>query len=166
MKYTKKRWFCIFPVLYWAPGAFADYKSDIGYTDLKALLGANTPTGAGVYVLQAEASAVISIDTNYPVYAQDIINSQFVGKTFSFPGVASTSPSGHATGVGSLLYGSNSIAYGINNITSYEANARLGSLYHNTVSAPPNGSRIANHSWVGNGDTAAETGLILRLVDR
>jgi hypothetical protein len=167
MKYTKKRWLCIIPVLYWAPGAFADYKSDdIGYTDLKALLGANTPTGTGVNVLQAEASAVISTDTNYPVYAPDITNLQFVGKTFSFPGVASTSPSGHATGVGSLFYGSNSIAYGINNITSYEANAWLGSLYHNTVSAPPNGSRIANHSWVGNGDTAAETGLILRLVDR
>jgi hypothetical protein len=65
MKYTKKRWLCIIPVLYWAPGAFADYKSDdIGYTDLKALLGANTPTGTGVNVLQAEASAVISTDTN------------------------------------------------------------------------------------------------------
>jgi len=87
-------------------GAFADYKSDIGYTDLKALLGANTPTGTGVNVLQAEASAVSSTDTNYPVYAPDITNSQFVGKTFSFPDVASTSPSGHATGVGSRFYGS------------------------------------------------------------
>lgn len=166
MKNTKNRWLYIIPALYWAPGAFADYKSDIGYADLEALLGVNTPTGASVKVTQVEASAVGVADSAYPIYAPDTTSSQFAFKTFSFPGAASTSPSGHATGVGSLFYGNNSIANGISNITSYEANAWINSIVTNFVSVPVNGSRIANHSWVGNGDTTAHTGTILRLVDR
>ena len=158
MKNTKKHWLCIIPVLYWAPTVYADYKNDIGYSDLQTLLGVNTPTGAGVNVLQAEAGGT--------VYAPDTANLQFAGKTFTLPGAASISPSGHATGVGSKFYGSNAMASGINNITSYEANAWMQSLLYSSVSAPPNGSRIANHSWVGNGNTASDTGLLLRLVDR
>ncbi len=158
MKNTKKHWLCIIPVLYWAPAVYADYKTDIGYSALHTLLGVNIPTGAGVNVLQAEAGGTI--------YAPDIANSQFTGKTFTFPGAASISPSGHATGVGSRFYGSNAMAAGINNITSYDANDWMQSLLYSSVSAPPNGSRIANHSWVGNGNTATDNSLLLRLVDR
>ena len=166
MKNIKIRWLYIIPALYWAPGVFADYKSDIGYADLETQLGVNAPTGAGIKVTQVEASAVAVNDSAYPIYAPDTTNSQFSFKTFSFPGAASTSPSGHATGVGSLFYGNNSIANGISNITSYEANDWINSIVTNSVSAPVNGSRIANHSWVGNSDTTAHTGTILRLVDR
>jgi hypothetical protein len=166
MKNTNKRWLCIIPALYWAPGAFADYKADIGYTALETLLGANTPTGANVNVTQAEASLVVNTDPAYPVYAPDITNSQLAFKNFSFPGAPSTAPSGHATSVGSLFYGSDSIASGISNITIYEANDWLSSIANPTVSAPVNGSRIANHSWVGNGNIPAQTGHILRLADR
>ncbi|MDO9160964.1 MAG: hypothetical protein Q8N35_08100 [Methylococcaceae bacterium] len=160
MKSTKKLWLCVIPVLYWATNASADYKDDIGYTDLTALLGTAIPTGAAVKVTQVEAG-----DDNL-IYAPDTNNSQFSGKTFNFPGTPSTSISGHATGVGSRFYGKDSIAGGISNITSYEVNEWLASISSATVSAPANGSRIANHSWVGNGDTSVDTGNILRLVDR
>lgn len=160
MTQTKKLWLCVIPALYWAADASADYKNDIGYTDLVNLLGANVPTGAHVNVTQAEAGG-----DNF-VYAPDTGNPQFTGKTFSFPGTASTSASGHATGVGLRFYGNDAIAGGISNITSYEANEWLSSISSNTVSAPANGSRIANHSWIANGDTTVDTGNILRLVDR
>jgi hypothetical protein len=166
MKNTKNRWLFILPALYWAPGAFADYKDNIGYTALQSLLGSNTPTGANVNVTQAEASAVGVTDPAYPIYSPDTSKSQFAFKNFSFPGAPSTSPYSHATGVGSLFYGNDAIAYGIDNITSYETNGWLRSIATASTFAPVNGSRIANHSWVGNGNTPAETGLILRLVDR
>lgn len=163
---AKRRWLCLVPALYWAPGVYADYKSDIGYTELQNLPGLNSPTGANVKVTQVEASSVGVAVLAYPVYAPDTTNIQFAGKNFSFPGIASTSPSGHATSVASRFYGNDSIAYGINNITSYESNAWLNSIASQTVSAPVNGSRIANHSWVGNGNNSTDTGVILRLTDR
>ena len=88
---NNKYWFSMIPALIWAPGVFADYKTDIGYTALIDQLGSNAPTGNGVNVTQVEASAVASSDADYPVYAPDI--SQFTGKQFYFPGTPSTSPS-------------------------------------------------------------------------
>ena len=158
MRPFNTRWLYIIPALAFTPIALADYKADIGYTDLQNLLGANTPTGAGVKVTQIEAGGTI--------YAPDVTDPQFNGKIISFPGAASVSPSGHATWVGSIFYGSNSMASGISDVTSYEANDWLSSLYFNQASPPVNGSRIANDSWVGNGTTAADNGAILRLVDR
>ncbi|MCK9607330.1 MAG: VPLPA-CTERM sorting domain-containing protein [Methylomonas sp.] len=168
MTNMKKRWLCIIPVLCWTPKVFADYKNDIGYGDLQSLLGAGTPSGAGVNVIQAEASTVLNTDGNFPIYAPDPNHAQFADDTFLFPGTASTSPSSHATGVGALFYGSNAMAHGIDTITSYEVNDWISSLYNpnGTVAQPVNGSRIANHSWVGTGNTPTDTGNILRLVDR
>ncbi|AMK78096.1 MULTISPECIES: PEP-CTERM domain protein [Methylomonas] len=164
----KKPGFYLFPMVFWACSAAADYKSDIGYQALLAQLGASVPTGDGVNVVHAEASAVESKDDPaYPIYAPDILNAQFAGKTFSFPGKkASTSPSGHATSVGARFYGKDSIAHGINTIASYDGNAWLDNLITPTALAPVNASRIANHSWIGKGDSVAETAMILRLVDR
>lgn len=121
MKPLNTRWLYIIPALSFTPIALADYKADIGYTDLQNLLGANTPTGAGVKVTQVEAGGTI--------YAPDVTDPQFNGKTISFPGAASASPSGHATWVGSIFYGTNSMASGISAVTSYEANDWLSSLF-------------------------------------
>jgi hypothetical protein len=158
MKSAFKCWFYIFLFLSFTPVAFADYKADIGYADLQALLGANMPTGAGVKVMQVEAGGT--------VYAPNTTSTQFAGKTFRFPCAASISPFGHATWVGSLFYGAGSMAPGIRSITSYESSEWMKSLFHPLVSVPPNGSRIVNQSWVGNGNNASQTGIILRLVDR
>ena len=181
MKTTNRRWLFIIPALCWTPVSFADYKSDIGYTELETLLGASMPTGANVKVTQVEASSVDVNDDAYPIYAPDTTNNnpQFAGKTFDFPGTASTSSSDHATGVGGLFYGNDSIApdigknitsppSNINKITSYEANAWLNSIASNTAIPPANGSRIANHSWVGgsSNDSPTVIGSILRKVDR
>lgn len=161
-------WFWLIPTICWAPIASADYKSDVGYTELQVMLGTDTPTGAGVNVTQAEASTVLNTNGNFPIYAPDTNNAQFADDTFLFPGTASSSPSSHATGVGARFYGANAMAHGIDTITSYEVNDWINSLYNpnGSVAQPVNGSRIANHSWVGNGNTAAETGNILRLVDQ
>ncbi len=158
MKSAFKCWLYIVLFLSFAPAALADYKTDIGYVDLQALLGANMPTGAGVKVMQVEAGGT--------VYAPNTTSTQFAGKTFRFPCAASISPFGHATWVGSLFYGAGSMAPGIRSITSYESSEWMKSLFHPLVSVPPNGSRIVNQSWVGNGNNASQTGIILRLVDR
>lgn len=161
-----KNWLYVIPVLTWSISGHADYKNDIGYVDLQTLLGTNTPTGAGVNVLQIEASSVASTDPTYPIYSPDINDPAFTGKTFSFPGVASKGVNGHANWVASIFYGSNAMANGITQITSYEANNWLASLSFSTILPPVNSSRIANDSWVGNGNDATQSGLILRLVDR
>lgn len=168
MKNTRKHWLCLIPALYWTPIVLADYKSDIGYTELQNLSGSDAPTGAGVNVTQTEASVVPVTNADFPVYAPDADNPQFTDDTIIFPGAASTSTSSHATGVGTRFYGSNAMAFGIDTITSYEVNDWLNSLVNpnGTVALPANGSRIANHSWVGNGNTPTDTGKILRLVDR
>ncbi len=158
MKNINKCLLCLVLVLFFTPVAFADYKTDIGYTALQALLGAGMPTGAGVKVMQVEAGG--------KGYAPNTTSSQFAGKTFRFPCAASISPSGHATWVGSIFYGAGSMAPGIRTITSYEAEPWMKSLFYPLVSAMPNGSRIVNQSWSGNGNNALQTGVILRLVDR
>ncbi|CAD6878473.1 hypothetical protein [Methylomonas albis] len=164
----KKPGFYLFSMMFWASSSVADYKSDIGYQALLMQLGANVPTGDGVNVVHAEASAIESKDNPaYPIYAPDILNAQFAGKTFSFPGKkASTSPSAHATSVGARFYGNDAIAHGISNIASYDANVWLDSLISARALAPVNASRIANHSWIGKGDSAPETAMLLRFVDR
>jgi len=77
-------WLYAIPALTWSIAGIADYKNDIGYIDLQTLLGANTPTGAGVNVLQIEASSVAITDPTYPIYSPDINDPAFAGKTFSF----------------------------------------------------------------------------------
>lgn len=164
MRNTNKHWLCLVPALYWAPNVLADYKSDIGYTELETLLGtSNVPSGSTVNITQVESSA--SVDAlNKPIAAPDTTAAQFSGKTFDATALAalSATPSNHATGVASLFYGNNSMAYGIINITNYDVNSWFDTL----GTAPVNGSRIANHSWVGIGNTTSETGKILRLVDQ
>ena len=164
MNKIKIHLFYIIPTLTWSLTSYADYKTDIGYTELQTLLGANTPNGAGVNVLQIEASSVASSDPTYPLYSPNVTDTAFTGKSFSFPGVASTSVNGHANWVSGIFFGNNAMANGINNIAVYEANAWLNSIAKYSITAPFNGSRIANNSWVGNDSTQA--GLILRLTDR
>jgi hypothetical protein len=144
--------------------AFAQ-QSDVGYTALQSYLGAATPTGAGVNVVHTEASLVANTDPTYPVYAPDTTQPQFAGKSFVFPGTPSTSPSSHATGVGSIFYGAGWLAYGIDQIACYEADEWMNDIDTPSASAPINASRLANDSWVGSADTVTE-GNLLRIVDR
>jgi len=144
--------------------AAADYGTDIGYSVLQAEVGATLPTGTGVGVSHVEASTVDDTHDDFPQYAPE--TSSFSGKTFSFPGTASNGTSDHATGVGQLFYGEASIAPGIRNISGHEAGEWLNSLTTPAGFASVISSRIANHSWVGDGETPADTRTILRWLDR
>lgn len=162
------------PLLVTSAQAAADYKEDIGYTALQAELGAATPNGTGAKVTQVEASSP-DTDPNILYFAPDPSAASMTGKMFSYPGLSCATPpctpsvfSGHALGVADRFYGNSlSMATGINDIHSYEVNQWLAALYSTTTGkATSTDRRIANHSWVGNGDTTAQTSEILRLVDR
>lgn len=151
-----------------SPAAQASYITDIGYGALQAQLGASTPTGAGVRVAQVEAPINDVSGGAAPIFMPDPSNGQFIGKTITaINGNLSGSFSGHATGVGELFYGNgSSIAPGVTQIDSYEANAWIDSLstvFGNATTSP---NRVANHSWVGGSGTDTGIGTILRLVDR
>ena len=150
------------------------YMVDIGYTALQNELGAATPTGAGVRVGHVEAPINDVSGGASPIFMPNPTHPEFAGKTIT---AVTANPSGsysdHATVVGTLFYGaSSSIAPGITQIDSYEANHWLNSLYLSSPNPNINGQattspdRVLNHSWVGGGETAATDGTILRLVDR
>ncbi len=158
-------------VLFWGAAAAADYKDDIGYTQLQTELGSNTPTGNGVPVTQVEADLTPD-NPDYYSYLPD--TSQFSGKTFTLYRVYKdplhpvVGTSGHATGVGQLFYGSSSIAPGITSITNYLADHWLGSGFLNTGDASlplTTSDRVANHSWVGAATEAPVNVEILKRLD-
>jgi hypothetical protein len=142
-------------VFSWSSSAFADWKSDIGYTALQSELGANLPTGAGVKVTQVEASSGMP----------DTSNPEFSGKTFTQKNLY-LSVSGHATTVGQLFYGnSSSIAPGITSIDDYDASFYTGTAFLGWGTGRPliSSSRVANHSWVGALDATSTVNILARL---
>ena len=156
-----------------SPTAQASYITDIGYGALQAELGAFTPTGAGVRVAQVEAPINDVSGGVSPIFTPDPSYYEFAGKTITpVGGNPSGAFSGHATGVGSLFYGTtSSIAPGVTHIDSYYASSWFYSLYISTPGpnygkATTSLNRVANHSWVGGGSDGQSDGTILRLVDR
>jgi len=132
---------------------YADYKSDIGYTKLQTELGAAMLTGSGVAVSQIEAE-VDPTNANYN-YRPDAGNTEFSGKSFTFPsnfGTA-TGVSTHATTVGRYYYGAiTGMSSGIPSIDVYEANSWLksGFLKLQSTALPASETKaIENHSWAG-----------------
>lgn len=144
--------------------ARADYRTDVGYDALQAELGAGLPTGAGVGVSQIEAPEG---GTNF--YRPDIGNGEFVSKTINFPSGGLTGASGHATTVGSFLYGSgSSLSPGVSVIDVYEVNSWLqtGFLRVGGNSEPAVENRaVSNHSWIGTFGSTANDQEALRRFD-
>ncbi len=161
----------------------ADLKSDTGYTQLAAELGAAMPTGAAVTVTQVEAP-----DANGH-WMPNGANVQFSGKTIGDKTGGDTGSSSHATTVGTYFYGTaTSLAPGIGAIDAYAATTTLSAYYwlslgylmqgvtiggnpvqpmyfysadasQRILAAP---SRVGNHSWVGSG---GNHGAYLRRMD-
>ncbi len=149
-----------------ASSALADFKDDVGYTQLDTELGGAAPGGSGVPVMQAEANT--SSTAPPPVYLPDPANSAFAGKLITDQSKDTSGAfSGHATGVGRLFYGTTtSIAPQITAIDAFYANGWLGSdfLRYGSNSKPKAySSRVANHSWVGSAGTGDSN--ILRRLD-
>ena len=89
-----------------SPAVRASYITDIGYTTLQNELGAATPTGAGVRVAQVEAPINDVSGGAAPIFMPDPAYYEFLGKTITpVGGNPSGQFSNHATGVGSLFYG-------------------------------------------------------------
>ena len=135
------------------------YFTDIGYTALQDRLGAATPTGAGVSLVQVEAPSSGNYRPNTSL-------SQFSGITFTDHSTGG-STSTHATDVGKYLYGrTNSMAVGVTQVHLYNANTWLGSEYLNTgtVNAPlVSPGRIQNLSFVGTAANATSSEALQRL---
>ncbi|MEO6846982.1 MAG: PEP-CTERM sorting domain-containing protein [Chthoniobacterales bacterium] len=142
---------------------FADYKDDIGYTQLVLELGGSIPTGTGVNVTQIEAP-LTNGGTNY---APDTTNSAFTGKTFIFP-VSGSTVSSHATTVGGYFYGSNSTAPGISQVTVFNVNDWIGSSSLRTslpIAPAISTGKVQNSSWIGTTDTGSVDTEILERYD-
>lgn len=133
------------------------YFSAVGYTDLQARLGAATPTGAGIQVAQIEAQFQPLITPN-----------QYLPGTPATDGKNLTDMSGgglvssHATDVGRIFYGDQSMAPGITDVNAYRVDGTLtagdwyGPAYLNVGSANPpqvSAARVHNFSWVGTSAT-------------
>lgn len=127
-----------------------------GFTRLQAELGpANLATGSGLTASQVEAI----ITTGGTDFAPNSTHPEFTGKTFTVQPVTGT-PSGHATGVGTLFYGlASSFSPGTAAILSHDANTWLTqTLQVGSANLPAHdGGHVLNHSWIGayGGETAA-----------
>jgi hypothetical protein len=148
-----------------APASAGNDGGEVGLLDLIARLGAgNEPTGVGVVVAQAEASAKTG------EYQPDQSHPEFTGKTFTaLSGAAGTTS--HATIVGRNFYGlDTSIAPGLDTIYLYSAagmvtsnllRTGMGSSFQPLT--PPGGISIINDSWVGTfGDVNADNDCLRR----
>jgi hypothetical protein len=136
------------------PAALAD---EVGHEELIARLGAAAPTGAGVRVVQCEASEQAGALKVLP----DGALAAFAGKTFN-QAVSGMTVSWHGTEVAKSFYGiGTSIAPGITQVHVYDANGflqsnylQLGGGFGIAPSVPPgptslDRARVFNHSWIG-----------------
>lgn len=128
---------------------------EVGFEELVARLGASAPTGAGVRVVQCEASEQAGVLKVLP----DGSLAAFAGKTFT-QAASGMTVSWHGTEVGKAFYGAGtSMASGITQVHVYDANGFLQGGYLQlgaggvAPSAPPGPSsdraRVFNHSWIG-----------------
>ena len=144
--------------------AQAQWKSEVGYTQLLAEIGAALEDGTGVL------SAFIEAPDAQGDYMPDLSNSQFSGKTF----ILGSGPSGvssHSSSVGNRFYGNFSsmspgLGGALNPITGFEANDWLGNELNFNSGADPlfQNFNVSNHSYVGSGNAAVDLN-ILRRVD-
>lgn len=126
-----------------------DWRELVGYNKLKSEVGASLENGAGIAVSLVEAGG-----TN-KTFMPDGSNAEFTGKNIVNGTGSGGAISGHATGVGQIMFGnSSSIAAGVTQITAYDAEdwvyIRSGV---GTVNNPlPNPFSVQNHSYIGTGD--------------
>jgi hypothetical protein len=159
--------FCVVSVLLLAGGAVlrADWREDIGYTQLAAELGAAMPTGAGIVLLQSEANDPESPPNYLPQAGGPGAFAgadAFSGKTFYAESGAGVEL-GHAQSVASFFYAnSGGIARGATEIHNYTANDFLTRLYSGPAPEVFPG-RVQNHSWKGSADEDTDPQLLRAL---
>ncbi|MBB5034959.1 hypothetical protein [Prosthecobacter vanneervenii] len=143
----------------------ADWRDDIGYTQLATELGASVPTGAGVILLQSEAND----QTSPPNYLPQAGGpgafagaSPYAGITFYAESTAGVVLS-HAQSVAYYYYANGSgISQGSTEVHVYTATDFLNRLYTGT-SPPTFPGRVQNHSWIGSTDATTDPQLLRSL---
>jgi hypothetical protein len=146
-------------------GLRADWRDDIGYTQLAAELGSAVPTGAGIVLLQSEANDATAPPNYLPqaggpgsFAGADV----YSGKTFyaeSGTGVVLS----HAQTVASFFYANGSgIAQGATEIHNYTANDFLTRIFSGSAPEVLPG-RVQNHSWKGSADATSDPQLLRSL---
>lgn len=157
-----------------APIASAAYLDDIGFTELKLLHGSGLATGSGVLPTLVEAPVEVEDGgVVKEVWSPDPANAELIGVTFlaktPIPLPLIGIYSGHATGTARRMVGeTTSMTPGVPVVEVYEADDWLSSFLKvgNAGSGPlSSGSRIANHSWIGNYDNTADNIDALRRLD-
>jgi hypothetical protein len=138
--------------LFAGSAAQADWKDDIGYTQLAAELGDALPTGQGISITQVEAGVS---DTG--CFQPDTL--QFTDQTFNFRTTTPSGVSSHATTVGSYLYGPSSVAPDAGTdgaaINIWEANDWISLSVGRLATESAD---VANFSWIGTtGSSSADT---------
>jgi hypothetical protein len=147
--------------------ACADWKDDIDFTKLAALVGPSLEDGTGVAVSQVEAN-VGDPELGEFIYFPNPNHVQFMGKTLIDGSGLTTAFSGHARNVGLQFYGNDdSIAPGITEVTVFEAVDYLDRMLgFSTGTDPlPQTFRVQNHSWVGDELMPADAVDLLRRFD-
>lgn len=145
--------------------AHADWRDDIGYTQLAAELGSAVPNGAGIILLQSEANDQTS-PPNYLPQAGGPGSfagaSLYTGITFYAESTAGVVLS-HAQSVAYYYYANGSgISQGSTEVHVYTATDFLNKLY--TGSSPPTfPGRVQNHSWIGTVDATTDPQLLRSL---
>ncbi|MFO0923767.1 MAG: PEP-CTERM sorting domain-containing protein [Pirellulales bacterium] len=139
-----------------------DWRELVGYNKLKSEVGASLENGAGIAVSLVEAGG------KDKTFMPDTSIAEFTGKTILNGTGSGGAISGHATGVGQIMFGNNSsIAAGVTQITAYDADdwvyTRAGV---GTANNPlPNPFSVQNHSYIGTGDPVAKANETLARFD-
>lgn len=148
----------------------ADWKDDIGYTELRARIGAALEDGAGVVVGMAEVR--YEATENQTKYLPNVTDTQFSGKTITdVTGEnAQDEYSSHATNVARLFFGNtSSISGGVTDVRAYSADDWVFNATGADAGMDPAAPdyQIVNHSWVVRqaGMTDAEAAGYLYQVD-
>lgn len=121
---------------------WANYKDEIGYTQLVEEFGEELPDASGIPVAQIE---FIRNNTWAPEATGELAN-----VNFTYAPEETGSFSSHAYGVGRLFYGRESMTPGIDKVYAFR-NGGWTSHMNLMKNLPPNESlwRVENHSWGG-----------------
>ena len=149
-------------------------RDNIGWTQLRAEIGAALEDGSGIIASQVEAR-VTNEDTGDIAYLPSTTNGNFSGKTFYDGSGFNTGFTGHATSVGQRLYGTSTtgISGGISDITGFDADDWLNRVTGLASGGDPlaqvNGAGqtfdVQNHSYISNGNGDAVATDVLNRVD-
>jgi len=151
----------------------ADYREVIGYRLLEKVLAIRAPDGAGIRIAQVEAPLLSRPGlwqfAAAGAWRPDVDDGDFEGKRFHFvTSIGEGGISGHATGVGRLLYGaSSSMASAATDIDLYGATDWMRDVLRtgSTFFPAQMNARVVNHSWVGSTGSPVYDSEMLRRLD-